>query len=231
MSSLPRDLRNLLRGGAGMIYDVSVPITPDLMVWPGDTAPTREVLMDMQRGDNLTLSTLRSTVHLGTHADAPSHYGLNAEGIGERALDRYIGLCQVVHVNPGPNGEVGPAGFPWLAFGVDAPRILIRTGTNRDPRTFRSDFASIAPPLIDRLASLGVRLIGVDTPSVDRFDSKDLPAHLACLRHDIAILEGLVLANVPVGLYELIALPLRLMGFDASPVRAILRTLANGDER
>ena len=205
-----------------MIHDLSPPITPALKVWPGDTPMTREVLMDMSRGDNLTLSTLRTTCHLGSHADGPNHYGRDAEGIGERPLDIYMGICRVVHVATVPGGEVGPDDLPGP---IDAPRLLIRTGTDPDPTAFRRDFAALAPALIEHLAAEGVRLIGVDTPSVDRFKSKELPSHLACLRLDVAILEGLRLDGVPEGLYELIALPLRLIGFDASPVRAILRPL------
>jgi arylformamidase len=106
-----------------------------------------------------------------------------------------------------------------------APRVLLATGTYPDPSFFNEDFAALSPELIDALAGKGVRLVGVDTPSVDRFSSKDLPSHLACLRHDIAILEGIVLREVPEGVYELVALPLKLSGFDASPVRAVLREL------
>lgn len=111
-----------------------------------------------------------------------------------------------------------------LPSDLGAPRLLVRTDTFTDPDHFREDFAALHPDLVASCADRGVRLIGIDTPSVDPFSSKDLPAHRAFLARDLAILEGLVLANVPDGLYELIALPLRLDGFDASPVRAILRS-------
>ena len=89
-----------------------------------------------------------------------------------------------------------------------------------------TDFAGGAlPALLPFLKQHGVRLVGIDTPSVDPFDAADLPAHRACGEHGIIILEGLVLRDVPAGLYELIALPLRLVGFEASPVRAVLRRL------
>ncbi len=101
--------------------------------------------------------------------------------------------------------------------------MLIRTDTYPDPTTFNEDFAALSPALIERLAAAGVITIGIDTPSVDLFDSKDLPSHQACLRRDIAILEGLDLSDVSDGIYELIALPLKLVGFDGSPVRAVLR--------
>src|SRR5688500_5520529 len=78
-----------------MILDISPPITDRLAVWPGDTPPTREVLLDMGRGANITLSTLRATVHLGAHADAPSHYGADAPSIEARGLDLYLGPCRV----------------------------------------------------------------------------------------------------------------------------------------
>ena len=105
------------------------------------------------------------------------------------------------------------------------PRVLVATGTFPDPNHFNEDFAALSPELIDHLHGQGVQLVGIDTPSVDLFESKELPAHRRVLRQKMAILEGLVLAEVPPGMYELIALPLKLVGFDASPVRAVLRTL------
>src|SRR5262245_20479900 len=106
---------------------------------------------------------------------------------------------------------------------VTAERLLLATGTFPDPEQFNEDFAALSPGLVEALHRQGVRLVGVDTPSVDLFSSKELPVHHTFLRHDMAILEGLVLAGVPEGVYELVALPLKLVGFDASPVRAILR--------
>ena len=205
-----------------MIYDITPAVTPGLAVWPGDTPPSREVLMQMSRGDNLTLSTLHATVHLGAHADAPSHYGLDAPSIEQRPIDLYLGRCRVVHVAVERGTRLPPEAVP---ADLGAKRVLFATGTYPDPERFVEDFAALSPELVDSLHDRGVRLVGVDTPSVDLFDSKDLPAHKACLRHDMAILEGLVLRDVPDGLYELIALPLTLVGFDASPVRAILRTI------
>jgi arylformamidase len=204
------------------IYDITPPIGHGLPVWPGDTPPRREVLLDMARGDSITLSTLHATVHLGAHADAPSHYGVSAPSIESRPLDLYIGSCQLIRLSVPRRGLIGPEHLPGP---IEAQRVLMATGTFPDPCRFNEDFAAIDPALIHELWACGVRLIGVDTPSVDPFDSKELPAHRACLEHDIAILEGLVLAGVPEGCYELIALPLRLVGFDASPVRAILRSL------
>jgi arylformamidase len=203
-----------------LIYDITPPISAALAVWPGDTPPSREVLMDMREGDTLTLSTLRATVHLGAHADAPSHYGPDGEPIDRLALDPYLGTCQVVRVSVARGERVSRAA---LAAPIRAERVILATGTYPDPTRFNEDFAALSPDLVQSLHESGVRLVGIDTPSVDLFRSKELPAHRACLRHGMAILEGIVLDDVPEGIYELIALPLKLVGFDASPVRAVLR--------
>lgn len=205
-----------------MLYDISPVISPRMAVWPGDTPPSREVLLDMRRGDNLTLSTLHGTVHLGAHADAPSHYGRDAASIEARDLSPYLGTCQVVRVEAARGARIPPAAIPVPLL---APRVLFATGTFPDPDRFNEDFAALEPALVDELHHRGVCLVGIDTPSVDLFSSKDLPAHLRFLAQNMAILEGLVLSRVPEGTYELIALPLRLEGFDASPVRAVLRSL------
>jgi arylformamidase len=191
-------------------------------VWPRDTPPVRKILCDLKRGGHITLSTLRSTVHLGAHADAPSHYGADAPAMHERSLDYYLGRCQLLRVAVPRGACITPA---MLRMPVAAERVLLATDTYPDPEQFNEDFASLSPQLVDNLHGQGVKLIGIDTPSVDPYSSKDLPAHQAFLEHNMAILEGLVLNDVPEGIYELIALPLRLEGFDASPVRAILRTL------
>ena len=224
-----------------MIYDVTPTIASKLAVWPGDTPLSREVLLEIDGGDNVTLSTLRATVHLGAHADGPSHYGKNAPAIHERALDYYLGRCQVMRIDAGRAtriamnvfleavGQVSAPGEISLPSAALAqihltPRLLFATGTYPDPQNWNSDFAALSVELIDFLHDRGVITVGIDTPSIDLFDAKDLPAHKAILRHDMAILEGLVLKDVPEGVYELIALPLPLVGFDASPVRAILRS-------
>ncbi|MEK7691029.1 MAG: cyclase family protein, partial [Bdellovibrionota bacterium] len=108
---------------------------------------------------------------------------------------------------------------------LSAPRVLIRTGSFPDPEKWNSDFWSLSPELVDFLAGQGVRLVGIDTPSIDPEADSELLSHAAVYRHGLAVLEGLVLTKVPDGIYELIALPLRLEGCEASPVRAVLRSL------
>jgi arylformamidase len=205
-----------------VIYDITPPITSKIAVWPGDTPLSREVLNDMARGDNITLSTLRVTTHLGAHADGPNHYGKDAPAIDKRSLDYYLGRCQVIRVNVARATRITSAMLPGE---VTTSRVLFATGTYPNSQNWNTDFAALSVDLIDFLHERGVITVGIDTPSVDLFESKDLSAHKAMLRHDMSILEGLVLKDVPEGIYELIALPLRLVGFDASPVRAVLRTV------
>jgi arylformamidase len=190
-------------------------------VWPGDTPLSREVLSALADHANLELSTLHGTVHLGAHADAWNHIVGGTASAAEMPLDAYLGRCQVVHVNIGPGELITPDHLPQLL----APRLLVATNTFADPDDFTTDFASFDPTTAHWLADQGGRLVGIDTPSIDPFDSKPLPTHHACVERGLAILEGLVLADVIDGVYELIALPLRLAGFDASPVRAVLRVI------
>jgi len=204
------------------LIDISPPITPDLAVFPGDTPMSREVLMDIERGDNITLSTLRATVHLGAHADGVSHYGAGKPSVDEIKLRHYLGPCRVIDVRGARGARVG---VDDLTVEIDQPRVLLRTGSQPDKTVFNEDFKGLEPALIEHLGERGVFTIGIDTPSVDTAGSKELPAHAACLRARVAIIEGLVLDDAPAGVYELIALPLKLVGFDASPVRAVLREL------
>ncbi len=167
-----------------MIFDISPPLSPRLAVWPGDTPLTREVLQEIGRRPDgcdfvstITLSTLRATVHLGAHADAPSHYGADAPAIHERRLDYYLGPCQVVRVVVGRGARVTPDLLPGPVL---AERMLIATGTYPDPEEFNTDFAALSPELVEALHGQGVKLIGIDTPSVDLFDSKEIYRVTGC---------------------------------------------------
>jgi len=201
------------------LIDITPTVSERLAVWPGDVAYSRSVALDMQTGDNLTLSATHSTVHLGAHTDAPNHYAKDGAGISERALEPYYGPCQVMRVNIKHGERILP---DHLSGPVTAPRVLFHTGTYPDPESWNGDFASLSPELIDFLANHGVVLVGIDTPSIDLSDDKVLLSHNAVARHDLAILEGIVLEDVEPGNYTLVALPLKLEGADASPVRAVL---------
>ena len=201
------------------LIDISPPITPDLAVWPGDVPYQRDVALSFAGGDHLELSAIRTTVHLGAHADAPSHYRADGAPIGARSLELFYGPCQVISVEVARGRRILPAD---LTAEVTAPRVLLHTGSFPDPTQFNEDFNSLSPELIDHLAEAGVVLVGIDTPSVDPFSSKALESHQALARHGMANLEGLVLGHVAPGAYTLIALPLSLGDADASPVRAAL---------
>lgn len=206
------------------MIDISPVIDPTIAVWPGDTPYVRTINVDMEKGGNLTLSDIRTTVHVGAHTDAPSHYLPDGQDIASRSLHYYIGPCSVIHVEGARGRRIMPNDLEGKR--IMATRVLLRTGTFPDPRNWNDDFASLSPELVDWLHSLGVILIGIDTPSVDPFESKALEAHQALARHDMANLEGLVLDRVAEGRYELVALPLALAGADGSPVRAILRSIS-----
>ena len=204
------------------LIDISPLVDESIAVWPGDTPYARTVNVDMAAGGNLTLSDIRTTVHLGAHTDAPSHYDANGSDIASRSLDYYLGACIVLHVDVERGARIYPEDLKDKA--ITAARVLLRTGTFPDPKNWNDDFASLSPELVDWLHERGVITIGIDTPSVDPMDDKVLEAHQALARNDMANLEGLVLEDVAEGEYELIALPLRLAGADGSPVRAVLRT-------
>lgn len=201
------------------LIDISPLISPRTAVWPGDHAFSREINLAIAKGHNIDLSAITTTVHVGAHADAPSHYSGDGASIDDVPLDAYFGSCRVVKVAVPAGARIMPED---LTDEIDTPRVLLKTGTFPDPDHFNTDFASLSPELVDFLADRGVVLIGIDTPSVDPFPDQELRAHHALRRHGMANLEGLVLTRVEPGRYTLIALPLRIEGADASPVRAAL---------
>lgn len=200
-------------------YDLSPKLHSGLAVWPGDVPFHRDVSLSMDQGANLDLSAIRTTLHLGAHADAPSHFQSGGAGIGEVDLSPYLGSCQLMAIELPRGKRILPS---HLSRPLEAPRILFRTNSFPQPNHFNEDFNSLSPELIEYLHERGVVLVGIDTPSVDPFESKALESHQALARTGMRNLEGLVLEGVPQGLYTLIALPLRIEGADASPVRAVL---------
>lgn len=201
-------------------YDISPVISRRTAVFPGDQLFESNVALSFQKGDHLALSSIRSTVHVGAHVDAPSHYHRDGVSIEKRDLKYYLGIAQVVTVKL-PRGErILPRHIQNLK--ISATRVLFKTGSFPDPNHWNGDFNSLSPELIEDLSKKGVILVGIDTPSVDPAESKGLECHQAIYRANLAILEGIVLDQVPDGVYTLLALPLRIEGADASPVRAIL---------
>ena len=203
------------------IWDISQPLRPTLPVWPGDTAFEQARTWQMEEGSPVNVSALTLSTHSGAHADAPLHYSQEAPDIASVDLEPYLGECLVVDARGvGPLVEVGD--LPHLR---STDRVLFRTFERFPHEKWAEDTTAIAPETIDWLAVQGVKLIGIDGPSIDPQSSKTMDAHKAVLKHDIRVLEGLVLDDVAEGRYELIALPLPIVSGDASPVRAILREL------
>ncbi len=204
------------------LIDISQRVTPGVAVFPGDTPYSLRQVMSMAQGGSCDVGTVTTTLHAGTHADAPAHFLAGAPGIGEVPLERYFGPARVI-VRLGELPITADEVRAWNpARGM---RYLVRTRDVVDPDVFPAAFAHLAPDAAHALADAGVALFGIDTPSVDHVDSKSLDAHRALCAGDVAILENLDLTAAPPGLYELMAFPLRLSGADASPVRAVLRVL------
>lgn len=210
-----------------ILFDISASIDSNTPVWPGDTPVTLERVWKMEAGSPVNVGRMTLSPHTATHADAPLHYDPHGDAIGAVALNVYIGECLVLAVEPkGSHVSIEEIESALLDAQLQlSPRVLIRTYAKAPTAKWDSEFAAISSNAIDWLAERGVRLIGVDTPSLDPQESKTMDAHYRVRAHKMAILEGLILDDVPIGTYELIALPLKFTTLDASPVRAILRTL------
>jgi arylformamidase len=209
------------------LWDISPPIHDATPVWPGDTAVATERVWKMETGSPVNIGRVTLSPHTGAHADAPLHYDAHGVPIGDVSLDAYLGPCRVIDCTAasGTPRAVGPEHVAPHLDGVP-PRVLLRTYARVPLDAWDSAFCAVAPGTIDLLAAHGVCLVGIDTPSLDPQESKTMDAHQRVRAHRMAILEGLVLDDVPPGDHELIALPLKFATLDASPVRAVLRALS-----
>jgi arylformamidase len=192
-------------------------------VFPGDTPYRQRWAATIAPGCPVNVSEITLSPHVGAHADAPLHYDPAGATIGDVDLTPYLGPCRVIHaIARGPLVE-----WEHIAHAVAdlPPRVLVRTYQRAPVDRWDGALAAYAPATIERLAALGVKLVGIDTASIDPAESKTLDSHQAIRRLGLRVLENLVLDAVPEGDYELIALPLKLVTADASPVRAVLREL------
>jgi arylformamidase len=208
-------------------YDITRSLRSSLAPWPGDTPFSFRLTWRMAGGASVNVGAFTMSTHNGTHVDAPLHY--QAEGASIDGLDPgvFVGPALVVDV----------AGAGWSitrehlaaatgAMGEGVSRLLLKTGAWSNDAEFPARIPTLAPDVPAWLGSLGVRLLGLDVPSVDSIESQDLPIHNALGVAGIIILESLDLTAVPPGLYELMAFPLKIAGADAAPVRAILREIS-----
>ena len=208
-----------------MLWDISPAVHPGTPVYPGDSPFRQHWDATIGPDSAVNLSTLSLSPHLGAHADAPLHYDPQGAAIGTLALEPYLGLCRVIHaIDCGQLVEWAHLGA--AVQGALPARVLVRTRRKAATDHWDHCFSAFAPCTLNYLADLGVRLVGIDTPSVDPADSRHLPSHQVLRQRQLRVLENLVLDEVPAGDYELIALPLKLTTADASPVRAVLRALA-----
>ena len=207
------------------IWDISPPVDEQAAVFPGDTPYSQRLHFSLTPDCPVNVNSITLSPHTGAHADAPMHYANGASSAGELDLEPFLGCCRVIDCT-----ACGPLVLPQhIAHALEnlPQRVLLRT--NRVASQSWQSFSALAPETLALLATKNVAnpllLIGIDTPSVDPGNSQTLPCHHELLARNLRVLENLVLDDVPEGDYELIALPLKLMRADASPVRAILREL------
>lgn len=206
-------------------YDVSRFLQNTLAPWPGDTPFEFHLTGKIAEGFVVNVGAFSQGTHNGSHADAPLHYLTEGTPINELPLDLFMGPAVLVDVSQA--GWI--IGREHLAHAekdfARAPRLVLKTGGWPDSTHFPEQIPTLAPDVPAWLGAAGIRLIALDVPSVDAIDSKTLPVHHALALENICIIESLDLSQVPEGVYELIALPLKITGGDASPVRAVLREL------
>lgn len=201
------------------LIDVSQPLRPGIPTWPGDTGYAFDLAWARARGGSVNVGRLTMSTHTGTHVDAPFHFRDDGAKVADLDPEVFVGPARVVAADG--DGGIGPAELERHDL-KGVVRLLLRTGSWSDRGRFPERIRYLEPDAAGFLAARGIRLVGVDTPSVDPLDSGELPAHNALLGEGVHILEGLVLDRVEPGDYGLNALPLPLRDADASPVRAML---------
>jgi arylformamidase len=204
------------------IIDITLPVNESLAGWPGDAPYQFTWTCRKATGAAVNVGQVSMSVHTGTHIDAPFHFTDSGDTADHLPLVPFIGPACVIDVR----GRATIQRCDLESVDLTAtPRVLLRTASWTDPTRFPDSIPTMAPDVPDWLAAQGVVLVGVDVPSVDALDSKVLPIHHALGRARIQILESLDLRHAPAGAYELIALPLKLVGADGAPVRAVLRPM------
>jgi arylformamidase len=205
------------------IYDISLPISESLAVWPGDPGIRITQPSHLDRGDAATVTRLDMGAHTGTHVDAPAHFIPGGSGVDALDLDVLVGPARVVHALEGDVLSTEVLGGLQIPSGTE--RVLFRTRNSerwaRGAREFAEDFVAITEGGARWLVERGVRLVGIDYLSVGPF-SAPAPTHRVLLRAGVILLEGLNLSGVAAGVYQLVCLPLRILGAEGAPARAIL---------
>ncbi len=202
------------------IYDITIPMQTSLASWPGDTAFDFKLSWKKSEGASVNVGTFTTSVHSGTHADAPFHFLNEGESIDMVDLVAYVGPAIVVDVSGKEIITISDLSHVDL---TRSPRVLFKTNSWLNHSEFPKTIPVLANDVPSFLKQKGVILVGFDVPSVDLLDSKELFIHHELAANSIHIIESLLLHHIEEGEYELIALPLKIMGGDGAPVRAILR--------
>ncbi len=181
------------------IYDISEPLSEEIAHWPGDSSFSREWVMRLDKGDACNVSTIRMSTHCGTHVDSPFHFLQQGTTTERTPLTPYLGRCLVLNVK----GKGEPLVVPPEALEAlpSVERILLKTRDQHDPGTFDESFCSLGPQAAKACVEMGLKLIGMDTPSMDTCHSKELPSHHILLHGGVVLLENLDLSDVPEGFY------------------------------
>ena len=214
----------MINGHSPLLKDISVTLNPDTPEWPGDTPFTCGWSSLMGAGASVNVSAFTSSPHVGTHADAPLHVREGWSGSHELSLDAFYGPAIVVYVSS-LDKEISIEDLEKIQSLPFVERLLLRTGRTIAAGAFPEDWPTLSETCVRTLLGRGLRLLGVDAPSVDARESKNLPVHNMLFAGNAAILENLDLRRVTPTMYELIAFPLKLMALDAAPVRAVLRQI------
>lgn len=206
------------------IIDITAPVGPSSVMWPGQEAPSQEFLKHTDRGDSNTLSRWIMSAHTGTHVDARMHFIPGGWTIESLELSRVFGPCRVVDLTS-VEGHVGRADLE--AAGVAGTvRLLLKTRSSErgllGREGFTEDYVGISQDGAEYLVEIGVETIGIDFLSVEPFEDKEFNTHHTLLGADLVILEGLMLGDVEAGEYLLACLPIKLAGSDGAPARAVL---------
>jgi len=202
--------------------DISEPLHADIAHWPGDTPFSYEVNFSKAQTGSVNIGKITTSLHTGTHVDAPFHFDDNGEKIHDLDVNLFIGKAKMIDVSS--YEEIGASALQHIDLnGYD--HVLLRTSPGKDPNQFPEKIPFLLPDLAPFLKKHGIKLVGVDVPSVDPLDSKEMAAHHSLYKHGIMILENVVLDHIEPGDYELIALPLLIKGADGSLVRAVVKPL------
>lgn len=207
------------------IYDVTVPISENIPIFPGDPKVKIEVFSSLENGDSANVSQVFCCAHTATHVDAPSHFIEGGKKIDELDLDKLVGICRVVELDK----NVMAITAEHVENLDNVKRVLFKTRNsqfwNEFEKGFREDFTYIKPEAARILVDKGIKLVGIDYLSVDKSDSVDFPTHKTLLEKEVVIIEGLDLHEVSAGDYEIICLPLKIQGGtgDGAPARTVLR--------